>query len=393
MNRRKIYIIDECIDRVGGVERVICTLANKLVKDNDVTIISENKSRITPFYTYDKKVKIKYLDDKFVIKSSSLKNKNFIYYFYKVIEKINKKIIINYKIKKVAKELEIADVVVFGRVFTALDFLKYINKKNNTKIIVRDAINLEYYSKKTKLEIKKYFKGKIDYLIASSDESINIYKEFFGDNEINILKIYNPLGIVPKKGFSYNNKKVVSIGRLDVQKGFDYLIEAFFIVLKKHKDWKLEIYGDGNEKDNLLSLINELNLENNISILPSNKDVVNILNNSSIFVLPSRYEGYANILVESLSCGVPSISYNWMTGVEEIIQNNKTGIIVNLQNRIDYFYNKNKNSKDIINLANAINYLIENEEVCNKFSNESIKITNTRDSDLIIEQWLNLIKN
>lgn len=391
MNKRKIYIIDECIDRVGGVERVICTLANKLSKDNEVIIISESKSRKEPFYTYDKKVKIKYLDDEFVIKSSSLKNKNLIYYFYKVIEKINKKFIINHRIKKVVKELKNADVVVFGRVFTALDFLKYMNKRNNTKIIVRDAINLEYYSKNTRKKIKKYFKNKIDYLIASSDESINIYKEFFNNENINILKIYNPLGIVPKKGFSYNNKKVVSIGRLDIQKGFDYLIEAFSIVVKEHNDWKLEIYGDGNEKDRLLSLINELHLENNVSILPSNKDVVNILNNSSIFVLSSRYEGYANILVESLACGVPSISYNWMTGVEEIIENNKTGIIVNLQNRIDYFYNRNKNNKDIMNLANAINYLIENENVCNKFSNDSIKIINTRNSDLIIEKWLSII--
>ena len=322
MNKRKIYIIDECIDRVGGVERVICTLANKLVKNNEVTIISENKSRVEPFYNYDKKVNIRYLNDKFIIKSSSLKNKNLIYYFYKIIEKINKKFIINYKIKKVVKEMGNADVVIFGRVFTALDFLKYMNKKSNTKIIVRDAINLEYYSKKTREKIKKYFKDKIDYLIASSDESINIYKEFFNNESINILKIYNPLGIVPKKGFSYNNKKVISIGRLDIQKGFDYLIEAFSIVVKEHKDWKLEIYGDGNEKDRLLSLVNELHLENNVSILPSNKDVVNILNNSSIFVLPSRYEGYANILVESLACGVPSISYNWLTGVEEIIENN-----------------------------------------------------------------------
>lgn len=391
MNKRKIYIIDECIDRVGGVERVICTLANKLVKNNEVTIISENKSRVEPFYNYDKKVNIRYLDDKFIIKSSSLKNKNLIYYFYKIIEKINKKFIINYKIKKVVKEMGNADVVIFGRVFTALDFLKYMNKKNNTKIIVRDAINLEYYSKNTRKKIKKYFKNKIDYLIASSDESINIYKEFFCDSEINILKIYNPLGIVPKKRFAYNNKMIVSIGRLDVQKGFDYLIEAFSIVIKKHKDWKLEIYGDGNEKDRLLSLITELHLENNVSILPSNKEVVNILNNSSIFVLPSRYEGYANILVESLACGVPSISYNWMTGVEEIIENNKTGIIVNLQNRIDYFYNRNKNIKDIINLGNSINYLIENEKICNKISNESVKIINTRDSDLIIKQWLDII--
>lgn len=387
----KIYIIDECIDRVGGVERVICTLANNLVLDNNVTIISENKSRNEPFYKYHEKVNINYLNDKFKIKSSSFEIKSVKFYLSKIIEKINKNIIIKCRIKKTCKKLQNADVIIFGRIFTALDFLPYLHKKHNQKIIVRDAINLEYYSMKVRNKIKKHFTNTVDYMIASSDESIKIYKEFLNDSKINIVKIYNPIGIKPNKKFNYENKKIISIGRLDIQKGYDYLIEAFSIVKKNHPDWILEIYGDGIEKNNLLSIIKSNQLEKNVFLLPSNKNVVNIFNNSSIFVLPSRYEGYANILVESLACGVPSISYNWLTGVEEIIKNKKNGLVVELQDRKNYFYNVNKDQKDIDNLATAINYLIDNPNVCHELSDESINIVDTRNSDCIMKQWIDLI--
>lgn len=388
----KIYIIDECIDRVGGVERVICTLANKLVTDNEVTVISENKSKEQPFYKYDDKVNIKYLN-KIKIKSSTQESKNIIYYCYKILEKIIKKITLKNKIKKISSELNKADVIIFGRIFTAIDFMKHLKINKKTKIIVRDAINLEYYNNNIKRQIKKYFNNNVDYLIVSSDESMKIYSEFFENQKINIVKIYNPLGIIPNTGFSLENKKIISIGRLDIQKGYDYLIEAFSIVSKKYPDWKLEIYGDGLEKDNLDNLIEKLNLKNNVSLLPSNKNVVDILNTSSIFVLTSRYEGYANILVEALSCGVPSISYNWLTGVEEIIDDNVNGLIVKLQNRKDYFYNRNKDSRDIVNLANAIEKLIINKDLCKKFSTEAPKIIKTRNNNLIIEEWMKLIKS
>lgn len=387
----KIYIIDECIDRVGGVERVICTLANKLSKDNEVVVISENKSKKEPFYKYSKSIKINYLNE-FKIRSTSQENKNFIYYFYKIVEKLTGKILIKNKIKKLTNELNKADVIVFGRVFTAIHFMKYMKKNNKTKIIVRDAINLEYYKNAIKKQMKKYFDENIDYLVVSSDESMEIYKKFFENENIKIIKIYNPLGIIPNKEYNYNNKKIISIGRLDTQKGFDYLIEAFYFVVKKHSDWKLEIYGDGVEKQNLINLIDKLKLTKNVSLFSSCKNVVDIFNNSSIFVLPSRYEGYANILVEALSCGIPSISYNWLTGVEEIIKNNENGLIVKLQNRVNYFYNKNKDYKDIINLSKAMNELIENRDLCERLSNKSVEIIKTRDSDLIIKSWLNLIK-
>jgi len=387
----KIMFIDESINRVGGVERIISTLSNRLVINNDVDVVSIYKSSENPFYSYNSKINIKYLIDSQNYKSMKLKRKNILYYFYRFFEKLKDKFIKNSKIKEIIGDFDNYDVIVFGRVFPTLDFLKNLDKKSNKyKIIVRDAINLKYYSNKHKKAIYKLFPKYVDTFIVSSDESIKAYQEFFLDSQIRFTKIYNPLGIVPTVKYDFDSKTVVSLGRYDEQKGFDTLIYAFSKVLTTHPDWKLEIYGNGNYEAQLKNIIDKLNVGDNVFLKPAVKDIVKVLNKSAIFVLPSRYEGYANALVESLSCGIPSITFDWYMGANEIIENDKNGIIVPLKNRDDYF-NGAVVEDDINSLKNAINKLIENPKLCELFSNNGKEIINSRTIDVIIKKWEELI--
>ena len=108
--------------------------------------------------------------------------------------------------------------------------------------------------------------------------------------------------------------------------------------------------------------------------------------------MSSRYEGYANSLVEALACGIPSISYDWLTGPDEIIKNNVNGLIVNVENRIK-FLSGEVNSHDINELAKAIIHLIENQDVCKKLSENSIKIVESSDKNKIIAEWEKIIRS
>jgi glycosyltransferase involved in cell wall biosynthesis len=387
---KKIWFIDEGLDRMGGVERIINTLANALKDKYEIEAISLLKSNDNPYFDYDAKIKINYLYNKSHLISKRYKSIKLIYYFFRLFEKASEYLSIKIKAPLYAKRVKKEDIVIYGRVETALEFLPYI--KETRKTIVREAIHLEYHKDKDK--IKKYFPTKVNVFIVSSEENINSYKTFFGKDysKINITKIYNPLTINPIVNYNLESKSIISIGRYDTHKGYDYLIRAFNIVHQKYPDWCLRIVGDGYYKEPMKNLINSLNLTNSVLLVPPTKDVVKELNDAAIYVMASRFEGYANALVEAMSCGVPSISYNWLMGVEEIIKHEENGLVVSLTDRYRYFKTLDIIDADVINLANAIEKLIINKNLRVKFNKNAPKISESRNKDAIIKKWLELIE-
>lgn len=382
---RKIYFIDESLDKMGGVERIINTLSNELVKKYDVELISLYKSNSEPYFKYNDSIKINYIYDKSNLISKKYKKIKPIYYFIRLIEKINEYTTIKLGSKKYAKKVTNKDIVIFGRVPTALEFLPHIHAE---KIIVREAVHLEYHRNKNK--IKKYFPRKVNLFILSSDENIKKYKEFLGDT-IKMIKIYNPLAITPKVINNINAKTIISVGRYDTHKGYDNLIRAFKIVCEKYPDWKLKIVGDGYYKSKMEKLIDDLNLNNNVLLVPATKEIVEELNKASIYVMASRFEGYANALVEAMSCGLSCISYDWLMGVNEIIEHEKNGLVVNLKDRYKYFKNLDIIEENINNLASTIIKVIENKNIREKFRREAPKIVESREKNKIIEKWVKII--
>lgn len=388
---KKIVIIDGNLDVMGGVERIINTLSNKLCHDNKITVISNFKRSKESFYQYDSKIDYMYIVDE--SDSYTAKTKNIKYYLRRIVEKYKEKYLISFLTDEMKERIKEADVLVFGRINSFTRYAKFLKKnKISSKIIVRDAIHLVYLDNKTKKIMKTYFPDMVNTFIVSSDESIRTYKNFFADSKINIVKIYNPLGIKPNVKYNYDSKTVVSLGRMDDvdQKGFKNLVLAFKYIKNKYPDWKLKIYGNGLSKKEIEKLIFENSLTENVKLMNSTKDVVKVLNDSSIYVMPSRFEGYANMLVEAMSCGVPSISYDWIMGVNDIIDNQKNGTIVNLKDRYRYYKGETL-EEDVNALASAIIDLIENKEKCDKYSKNASKIVNTRDCDLIISKWEDLI--
>ena len=163
----------------------------------------------------------------------------------------------------------------------------------------------------------------------------------------NVSVIPNFIHLTPESS-SFSRKELLSIGRLSYQKGFDRLIKAFKIVHETYPEWKLIIYGDGEEKDKLLGLIEEYNLVSFVVIHRPVKNVEEIYCNSSCFVLTSRYEGLPMVLLEAMSYGLPIISYDCKCGPKDLINNGLNGFLVPEGN--------------IEELANTIMKLISNRD-------------------------------
>ena len=384
-SKGKIYFFEEGVDRVGGVERVISTLANEFSKKYKVNVISFYKTRKETFFKYNSDIDITYLSKRKRNKEKRNYKNKIIYYTIRILEKIKDITYLSYKIDSVMEKVNRNDIIICGRVDVALKVLPYIGECK--KVIVRDAIHLEDQNKRNKKKIEKLFPKNVDLLIVSSDESLKKYKEYIDCEKMNIKKIYNPLGITPVQKCSIENKTIISVGRYSYQKGFENLIKAFKIVKEKFPDWKLKIVGNNKDSDALIEQIKILDLENDIILENSKKDVVEELNDSSIFVMPSRYEGYANALVEAMACGLPCISYNWLLGADEIIRDEENGTLVKLKNRYDYAKGIDSN-EDIENLGNAIIDLIEKPQKYNKYMENSAKIIESRDLKLIASIWM-----
>ena len=381
----KIIFFEANIDEMGGVERVISTLANNLCDSYEIEVVSLYKTRETSFFEYDKNITKKYLQSN--LKSKKYNNNSIKYLYYKVLEKIYRLTILRYKKYKIARKIKSDDVLVFGRISMALEWIpKYFNSSNN--IIVRDASHYYCHNEKEQKGISTLLKN-IKLFVVSSDESINVYKNLIPDYTCEMKKIYNPLGIVPNQKYSFESKTIVAVGRCDFQKGYNVLLNAFKIVYEKHPDWKLEIVG--NYDDDLLNLINKLNLKQNIILTKEFKNIVKKLNDSAIYITTSRFEGYANSLVEAVACGVPSISVDWLLGPDEIIKDGYNGKIVKLKNRHDYA-NGIDYIEDYREIANNIIDLIDNPELCKKYSQNSKEILKSRDKEKILEIWKKTIK-
>jgi len=121
---------------------------------------------------------------------------------------------------------------------------------------------------------------------------------------------------------------ILGVGRLHRQKGFDLLIRAYAKIRRAASNkWRLRIIGDGPEKPALMELAKSLHVGHSVEFL-GQRQVYSFMRSCGMFVLPSRYEGFPNVLLEAMSCCTPVISSNCKSGPSEIITNGRDGLLV-----------------------------------------------------------------
>lgn len=120
---------------------------------------------------------------------------------------------------------------------------------------------------------------------------------------------------------------ILAVGRLTDQKAFDVLIRAFSYVRKDHPA-RLLILGEGENRPTLQSLIGQLELEQDVSLMGFVQNPYPYMAHASLFVLPSRWEGLPTVLVEALYLGMPIVATDCPGGSREILQDGKFGRLV-----------------------------------------------------------------
>ena len=175
-------------------------------------------------------------------------------------------------------------------------------------------------------------------------------------------------------------KRIISVGRLSEEKGYLDLIDVFSLVHQVYPDWKLDIIGDGNQKENIQKKIEEYGLKDFIILHGfQNKEYINqLLQKSSIYVMCSYTESFGIVLLEAFSFGIPCVAFDSARGATEIISNNWDGYLI-----------KDRN-KEI--MAKKVCELISNPNRRIIMGANGIKKANQYSMDEIRKYWIQIIE-
>jgi len=243
--------------------------------------------------------------------------------------------IVNF-IKRIIKFKKIRNKIKPDFVISFMESSNFVNlfsgHAGKTIISVRN-----YKAKRLKRVTGKVFKllMKLFYnnswkIVAVSEGIRKDLIDYYGLEEKRISVVYNPvdLGYITEmvaKPLAVDDEPlfyypvIITAGKMMRQKGQWHLIRAFSVIKKSMQNIKLVILGDGPLKPYLIALINNLGLENDIKLLGFQKNPFQYFNRASIFVLPSLFEGFPNVLLEAMACGLPVISTDCPTGPREIL--------------------------------------------------------------------------
>lgn len=275
------------------------------------------------------------------------------------------------KLRKILLEMDIDLMVTMNTYLTPVAFFSANNLK--TKIVVSERNSPQNFSgKKTTKFISEFLLKYIDGYVFQTKE-VEKYYDWLSNPKV---VIPNPLFIeeIPEPFDGNRSKKIVNVGRLHKQKNHRLLIKSFSKIANKYPDYELHIYGEGPERDNLKHLITELQLENTVKLLGSYDDVLTRINNSSLFILSSDFEGMPNVLIEAMAIGLPVIATDCPGGgPRELIDNRVNGILTTVNNADE--------------LAMNIEEVLNNDLLRAKISSNAVNIKDKLNSNKIGAEW------
>ncbi|WP_225357829.1 glycosyltransferase [Ligilactobacillus salivarius] len=222
--------------------------------------------------------------------------------------------------------------------------------------------------------LESYLPNLDEYVVLNEITKEKIDANFGIDSTV----IYNPKSYVSKEKSDMESKVFLAAGRMVYAKGFDTLVEAFRIFAQRNSDWKLLLVGDGEELPTIKNKIKKYGLEKRIYTPGKTSDIKEYFLQSSVLLLPSRWEGMPMIVLESLEMGCPIVAFD-IDAMRPLVTNGMEGLIV-------------KEKQDANAYAQAMLKIAESEDLRKQMHQASIKKANRFSVDKIMNEWEKLFK-
>lgn len=348
----------------GGAERATSSLANYFSQHgHEVEIITFKD--VDSFYPLNDKVEHLRLGFDEIALSLSLK---------RIFGALKRMLKIRSFIKK--RKLD----VLIGMSFSMTWYTVLATKLTKTKSIGTERNN-PYKYKATKINsfLRRFFYKFCDGYVFQTKKASRFFTDKLKKRDVII-----PNAIFNETVYSLNvpaqrEKLICAVGRLNKQKRFDILIDAFASIADKIPEHRMVIFGEGELRTELEEKIASLSLEERISLPGTDSQAVKVVNRADVFVLSSDLEGMPNVLMEAMAMGVPCVSTRCDMGPEELIENEKNGILVEVGNAGQ--------------IAQAMLNIIENPALADKLSANARELLKTHSIEAISEKWLDFLQS
>lgn len=373
----KLLIIHRSFALVGGAERVIIDKANYLSQEgHQLMLVSYEQGQHPLPYELDANVQYEDLDCRFFTLSKYSVFER-MYHFFRLKCKFKRELhnvinIFNPDVVVLASDWQklINSVVdAAGTIPVIAEFhnaYDYIMRKVGVSENSIKKHTSRWYSMRTLKGLRRCAK-----MVVLTESDARCWRQHFD----NVCVIPNPVTIYPDvvDDIPKDNGRIIFVGRFNYEKRIDRLVMAFSMIADRYPMWHVDIFGEGNEKQNLLRLIKKMNLDNRVIIHEPTREIYDEYKRSEMLVLCSEHEARPLVLVEAMSCGIPCVSLDCPYGPREIITDGVTGLLA-----LD---------GDIEDLARKIEWMIVHEDERKKMGRNAREDAAKYKMSVIMQDW------
>lgn len=313
-----LYFVNS-LTNSGGIERILVDKANYLAalpeRPYEIHIAYYGKEGERPFYHLHPDIRLHSIDT--TGRTASFRKRiitvpALYHHMRRIIKEVKPEIVINESMKLVSYILPFT--------FTHTPRIYVIHFSFEGLIIMDKESFHNPFKQYVMMWLRRTLLKKYDRFVVLTEHD---RKEW---NAKTVEVIPNFTNFVGQVSSSLNHKKAICVGRLTHQKDIPMLIRAWKLVVEEEPEWTLDIWGSGNEYESLKDLVEETGLKEYVFLKGTSQRIEAEYNQASLFVLSSRYEGFALVLLEAMNAGLPCISFD-IPGCNNLINNGDNGII------------------------------------------------------------------
>ena len=378
---RKVFILLVSAWGMGGTIRAAINLAGYLADHHDVEIISSYRRRDHPYFAFDPRVKVTALDDE---RPGAVPRH--IRPLRAVLRRIPSALYNPADIRKHNHNLW-TDVQLLRRLRRQRGFL--IASRPGLNMLAADLgapglvtvgveqMNLRSHRNPLRKRMLNRYR-RLDGLAVLTDQDRAEYQQALDGGAPPMWRIPNTVRDIEPPQADLSAKRIFAAGRHTPQKGYDMLIPAFAPIAAKHPDWELRICGRGQRTAELQAKIDELGLNDRVTLAEPSEDIPGEMAQASIYVLSSRYEGFPLVLIEAMSKGMAVVAFDCPTGPADIVDDHRNGLLVP--------------ARDVEGLTAAMLEMVEDEDLRRRCGAAAIETAREYTMAAVGPQWDDMLQ-